>query len=109
MPRRVLAVILILAMVISPLMAEAELTYKPYGEDEFPIWTMKLRRAESIFFGSMVLTFPVAMLAWSIMESNGIVDADTPLEAFGWQLLMAGGLSFTISAADWIIGEVRGE
>ena len=43
------------------------------------------------------------------MESNGIVGADTPLEAFGWQLLMAGGLSFTISAADWIIGEVRGE
>ncbi len=109
MPRRLLAIILIAALTISPLMAEAELSYEPYGEEEFPIWTMKLRRAESIFFGSMVITFPVAMLAWNLMEYVGWVGAESPIEAFGWQLLMAGGLSLTISTADWIIGEVRGE
>ena len=108
MARRLIAVLLILSLVLCPLFCEAQLTYEPYGEEEFPIWTMKLRRAESIFFGSMVLTFPLSMLAWNIMDNAGIVSADSPVEAFGWQLLMAGTISLGISTADWVIGEVQG-
>lgn len=108
-PRKVLSIFLCLLMLSSPLFAAAELTYEPYGEDEFPIWTMKLRRAESLFFGSLVLTFPISMAVWGLLEGSGLVSASSPLEAFGWQMLMASGLSLGISTADWIIGEVQGE
>lgn len=103
--KRVLVLFLTFCVLVAPLSAEAELSYKPYGEDEFPIWTMKLRRAESLFFGSMVLTLPLSVLAWNLMESAGWVQADG-IQEFGWQLLIASGLSLGISTADWIIGEV---
>ena len=107
--KRLLALILIFSLVFSPLFADAELSYEPYGENEFPLWTMKLRRAESLFFGSLVLTLPLASLAWSVLSYFDLVSTDSSLEAFGWQLLIASGLSLGISTADWIIGEVRGE
>ena len=108
MLRKTIALILIFSMLGCTRSAQAELSYEPYGEDEFPIWTMKLRRAESIFFGSLVLTFPLAMLTWNLLDNFGVVSSDSQLEAFGWQLLIAGGLSLGISTADWIIGEVQG-
>ena len=107
MYRKITALVLIISLVLSPLAAEAKLSYEPYGEDEFPIWTMKLRRAESLFFGSLVITLPLSVLAWNLMENAGWVSADG-IQEFGWHLLIAGGLSLSISAADWIIGEVSG-
>lgn len=107
MPEKLIAFFLVIAIVLSPLSAEAKLSYEPYGEDEFPIWTMKLRRAESLFFGSLVITLPLSVLAWNLMENAGWVSADG-IQEVGWQMLIAGGLSLSISAADWIIGEVSG-
>ena len=107
MPRRILALILASLLVASPIFAEAQLSYEPYGEDEFPIWTMKLRRAESLFFGSMVLTVPIAMLGWTLMDAAGWIPEQSPIASFGWQMLITGGLSAGIATADWIIGEVQ--
>ena len=106
MLKKIIAFIMIISIVLTPLFSEAELSYEPYGEDEFPIWTMKLRRAESLFFGSLVLTFPIAMLTWNILEHQDIVHTSQPIQAFGWQMLIAGSHSLTIATADWIIGEV---
>ena len=52
-------------------------------------------------------SLPLSVLAWNLMENAGWVSADG-IQEFGWQLLIAGGLSLSISAADWIIGEVSG-
>lgn len=107
--KRLLSLLLILIFLSAPLFAEAELSYEPYGKDEFPIWTMKIRRAESLFFGSMVLTLPISMLAWSLMSNAGWVNGDTNIQNFLCQAGIAAGLSLTIATADFIIGEVQGD
>lgn len=104
--KKLISILLILIFLSSPIFAEAELSYKPYGKDEFPIWTMKLRRAESIFFGSLVLTLPITSLVWNLCENNGLITKiDRPMDKFLYQLGVASGLSLCISTADWIIGE----
>ena len=110
MLKKIISILLIFIIISSPIFAEAELSYKPYGEDEFPIWTMKLRRAESIFFGSLVLTLPITSLVWSICENNGLINRiEKPMDRFLCQLGVASGLSLCISTADWIIGEVSSD
>ncbi len=106
--KKLILITIIVSLVISPVFAEAELSYEPYGEKEFPIWTMKLRRAESIFFGSMVLTLPLTSLVWSLCENGGIIPRmDNPMNRFFAQAGVASLLSVGISTADWIIGEVQ--
>lgn len=108
--KRAIALLLIFLLLMPPLFADAELSYTPYGEDEFPIWTMKLRRAESLFFGSMVITLPVSMAVWSLLVNNNVIKQSfTPMENFLIEAGIASGLSLAIATADWIIGEVQGE
>lgn len=110
MSKRIIAIVLLLSMALTPVFSAAELSYAPYGEQEFPIWTMKLRRAESLFFGSMVITLPVSMLVWSLLQNYDVVPTTyTPMQNFLIEMGIASGLSLGISTADWIIGEVRGE
>ena len=60
--RRIIALLLAVLIALPPLAADTiDFEYEPYTEEEFPIWSHELRRAESIFFGSLVITFPVAM------------------------------------------------
>ena len=106
--KKILILIVAAFLVTSPLYAEAELSYEPYGEKEFPIWTMKLRRAESVFFGSLVLTLPLTSLVWSLCENGGIIPRiEDPMSRFFAQAGVASLLSAGISTADWIIGEVQ--
>lgn len=107
--KRLLVLLLIITLLASPLFAEAELSYEPYGEEEFPIWTMKMRRAESLFFGSLVITLPVSMLAWSLMANAGWVNGETNFSNFLCQAGIASALSLTIATTDFIIGEVQGD
>lgn len=106
MPRRILLLLLILLLALSPLASEARLTYEPYGEDEFPIWTMELRRAECIFFGSLVITYPVASLLYNVLANEGIINRpDESVDRMLQKAAIASALSFTISTADYIIGK----
>lgn len=107
--KKLLALLLVFIFLASPLFAEAELSYEPYGKEEFPIWTMKMRRAESLFFGSMVLTLPISMLAWSLMANAGWVSGETNFTNFLCQMGIASALSLTIATTDFIIGEVQGD
>ena len=103
--RRIMAFILIILMILPPLTADPiEYVYEPYEEEEFPIWSYELRRAESIFFGSLVITFPVAMGVYAIGRQLGM---PTPSETYQEVLVEAGiaaGLSLVIALTDWLIG-----
>ncbi len=109
--KRCLATILAL-LLLFPLSAvgtdSKTVTYEPYQSGEFPQWAYELRRGETLFFGSLVITFPLVVLGW-----NGInlMGGDLPTSpAFETTLKQAGVacvLSFGIALADWIIGEVQ--
>lgn len=105
--KRCLATVLILLLLL-PLSAAETVTYEPYQSGEFPQWAYELRRGETLFFGSLVITFPMVVLGW-----NGInlMGGDLPTSpAFETTLKQAGVacvLSLGIAIADWIIGEVQ--
>ncbi len=100
---------MIFLMATMPLAAADEkVTYEPYQRGEFPQWAYELRRGETLFFGSLVITFPLAVLGWNSINALG---GDLPTSpAFDTTLKQAGVacvLSLGIALADWIIGEVQ--
>ncbi len=110
MIRRAIAVLLIFLTVLGPVFSDPiEYEYEPYEEDEFPIWSQELRRAETIFFGSLVITFPVAMGIYSLASSLGMPTPEKDYQQVLQQALIAGGLSLVIAGTDWIIGKVSGD
>lgn len=106
--RRTLMILLLLIFVFNtPLFADPLQGYEPYEEEEFPIWSYKLRRAETLFFGSLVITLPVAAILYNLaQEANILTIPDTELQGLFIQGSIAAGLSVGISLADFIIGEV---
>ena len=101
------AFLLIILMIVAPLSADRiEYEYEPYEEDEFPIWSHELRRAESRFFGSLVITFPVAMGVYSLASSLGMPTPSQASTQVLHQALIAGGLSLVIAGTDWILGKI---
>ncbi|HPZ15603.1 MAG TPA: hypothetical protein PLX25_02950 [Sphaerochaeta sp.] len=107
--RRVLVVLLII-LILAPsvVIADALPEYEPYQADEFPLWTYKIRRAEQIFFGSMMLTIPVTALVYSLLVNNNVVPSpESEAQAYLIQGAIAAGLSLSISITDFIIGEVK--
>nr|WP_321304206.1 hypothetical protein [uncultured Sphaerochaeta sp.] len=106
--RRVMVILLLLLMIF-PLQLSADQLkgYEPYEEEEFPLWSYKIRRAETLFFGSMVITIPVAALLYRVaVDSELITTPSSELQGFLMQGSIAAGLSLGISIADYIIGEV---
>lgn len=106
--KRFLAVVLIFAISFSLFSDPIEFEYEPYTEDEFPLWTYELRRAESIFFGSLVITFPLSMAAYNIAANLGMNTPDETYKQVLQQALWASGASLAIVLADWIIGKTSG-
>ncbi|HKL60642.1 MAG TPA: hypothetical protein VJ863_12155 [Sphaerochaeta sp.] len=104
----VLVMILLFCVSLVPLASASLPSYEPYQEDEFPLWTYKLRRAEILFFGSFVLTMGVASLTYSLAVNAGWAPpAKDDLTALFIQAGIASGLSLGIAVADYIIGEVE--
>ncbi|HZJ88427.1 MAG TPA: hypothetical protein VFC80_04665 [Sphaerochaeta sp.] len=106
---RVLAVMLLVVLITPTLFAATALPeYTPYEKDEFPLWTYKLHRGERIFFGSMLITIPVTILALNLAERGGLISApSTELGALARYGGVAAGLSLGVALADFIIGEVQ--
>ena len=69
--RRAISILLIFLLSFSLFAEPIEFEYEPYEEDEFPVWLSEIRRAESIFFGSMVITFP---LPWQAIPSRPALE-----------------------------------
>ncbi len=110
MVKKFIALLLSSLIFLSPVASDPiQYEYEPYEEDEFPIWSMELRRAETIFFGSLVLTFPVAMGIYSLASTLGMPTPQEEYKQVLQQALIAGGLSLIIAGTDWIIGMVNGE
>ena len=105
---RVLAVMLLLLISYNLMADPVVYEYEPYTEEEFPIWVHELRRAESIFFGSFVLTFPVAALCYNIAAQYGMPTPSENYQQVLMQAAWAAGLSLLITGIDWIIGLADG-
>lgn len=105
--KKTIALILIFSILALPLMADPiQYEYEPYAEEEFPIWAHELRRAESIFFGSLAITFPLSMGAYALVTSLGVQGPSEPYQQALIQLGVAAGVSLIIALTDWIIGAV---
>ncbi len=103
----VLTLCLVVLCASLPLAAEPLKDYVPYEKDEFPLFTYKLRRAETLFLGSLVITLPVAMLLYSAARKTNLVPPPgSELQSFLVQGGIVASLSLGISIADFIIGEM---
>ncbi len=103
----VLLMILLLVIPFS-LFSDALPAYVPYEENEFPLWTYKLRRAETLFFGSLVITLPVAILLYNLAKGLDVVpESEHEMQSLIMQTTIASALSLGISITDFIIGEVE--
>lgn len=110
MKKKFIAILLILTLAAPMSLfcsSDDFLEYEEYSLDEFPTWSYKLRRGESLFFGSLALTLPVSILAYDAAVNTSIISNPTTddFTEFTYQLSMAAVLSLTIALADYIIGE----
>ncbi|NLZ77813.1 MAG: hypothetical protein GX911_07590 [Spirochaetales bacterium] len=107
--KKAVAVLMILLILIPVnLFSEPLAGYEPYEEGEFPLWTYRIRRAETIFFGSLVITFPLSILLHGVARSAGIIPPGSgEMNDLLAQAAIAGALSLGVSVADWVLGLER--
>lgn len=110
--KKVIAIILLVSLCFS-LGAETLVhssfgyEYESYSDEEFPLWTIELRRAETIFFGSFVFTVPLSALAVGVMENNRLVSFDNNIQSTLATIGAAAGVSLFIAGLDWIFGRLE--
>lgn len=108
--KRIIAFIILLSLVFA-LPAETithssfSYKYESYEEEEFPLWTIELRRAETLFFGSLVFTLPVSAAVVGVMSSSGLLDMDMKKNTMVASI-SAIGLSLVVTGIDWILGRM---
>ncbi len=84
----------------------------PYMPDEFPEWTLDLRRAEIITIGSFPLAFLVTALVYDVSMSAAS-GFTAEFSSFRSQddirniILISAGISVVIGLVDFIIHQVR--
>ncbi len=111
--KKALIILLIVSLTLSSLGAERlthsslKYEYEEYEEEEFPIWSTELRRAETLFFGSYVFTIPIAGLALTGLKSVGAVSGTTTESDAIITLSVASGLSLFVASLDWVIGRIQ--
>ena len=110
--KKIIALILIISLVFS-LSAETithssfNYKYESYEEEEFPLWTIELRRAETVFFGSLVFTVPISSVAIGLLSNQGIINFNNTTQAALVNLSAAGGLSLVVATVDWVLGKME--
>ncbi|MCI7606403.1 MAG: hypothetical protein MSS69_06555 [Spirochaetales bacterium] len=110
--KKIIALILIISLVFS-LSAETithssfNYKYESYEEEEFPLWTIELRRAETVFFGSLVFTVPISSVAIGLLSNQGIINFNNTTQAALVNLSAAAGLSLVVAAVDWVLGKME--
>jgi len=81
--------------------------YEPYTAEEFPSWSRKLRRGESLFFGSLAFTFPTVTLGYTAGISAGVfTDPDDDLIQLRNEAICAASIALVIALADYVLGEI---
>ena len=86
----------------------------PYKPDEFPTWTLDLRRAEIVTLGSFPISFMLTALVYDIVKAAEVrFDPAYPFGSNRSQddiktlLLVSGGISLTIGLTDFIIHQIK--
>ncbi len=111
--KKALIIVLIISLSITSLFCETlkhstlKYEYESYEEDEFPIWSNEIRRAETLFFGSYVFTLPISTLAVSALQGMNVISSTTAAKTAVISLSVATGLSITVATIDWILGRVQ--
>lgn len=112
--KKIVAVILLIAFIVTSLPAERlthsslKYEYEEYSEEEFPIWTNEIRRAETLFFGSFVFTIPIAGLTLNTLRRFSIINSSSTTEKDALlTLTVASSLSLFVASLDWVIGKVQ--
>ncbi len=111
--KKALIIVLIISLSISSLFSDTlthstlKYQYESYEEDEFPIWSNEIRRAETLFFGSFVFTLPISTLAVSALESFSVIESSSATKTAVISISVATGLSIAVATIDWILGRVQ--
>lgn len=83
------------------------ISYEPYQKNEFPQWSYKLRRGETLLFGSLPITLSVTGITYSVVLGLGAQKISAnPIQESIAILGIAATLSLLIAITDYIIGEV---
>ncbi|MBR4120594.1 MAG: hypothetical protein IKT95_02430 [Spirochaetales bacterium] len=100
MKKTIIVIIMICfsAMVCAPIFALSLDGYEPYEKEEFPKWSLDLRRAECIFFGGIPIAYPLIAL------SLGLFKQETD---FGKTLAISCGVTLVIAVIDYILGVIN--
>ena len=102
--RRIVAIVMLLILCTSPLVAD----YVPYSADEFPQWSIKLRRAETLLFGALPITLGMTSLSYAAALSLGASPFyDDTFKDTMAVIGIAGTLALVVAIADYIIGEMQ--
>ena len=93
----ILFIFLLLFGVRMPAFSLTLTNYEPYTKDEFPKWSLDLRRAETLFFGGIPIAFPLTSLAFNLAGQS---------PNFLTTLGVACAVSAVITLVDYILGVV---
>ncbi|MBN2658705.1 MAG: hypothetical protein JXR86_16740 [Spirochaetales bacterium] len=122
MKKRLVAILIIIAFASSILTGQETEIPAPYKPEEFPRWTLDLRRAEIVTFGSIPLSFMVTALVYDLtyLAIDNVNYNDDPdlyeRASYGSHrtqdditnlLLISGGVSLAIGLADFIINKIK--
>ncbi len=109
MKKKVIALFLVFCISCTSLISDTNdfKDYESYTLDEFPSWSWKLRRGESLFFGSFAITLPLSILAYNVADNISLIDTSSndDFTNFKNQLSVAALISLSIALGDYIIGE----
>lgn len=102
--KKIIALTLLVVLFTQPLLAE----HVPYDPLEFPQWTIKLRRAETLAFGALPITVGLTGIGYAAARSFGAPPFSSDPVTDSLALLgVAGVLAIAVALADYIIGEMQ--
>ena len=88
-------------------------SYELYVYEEFPDWLHKMRRAESLFIGSLPLTFGAVTLAFGAVTLAANIFSVNTLESLDndylFRIGISAAVSFGVVLIDYILGELQDE
>lgn len=98
MAKKIITVLLLICITSSVFALDMK-NAEPYNKEEFPKWTVNLRREETIFFGSLPITFTATSLLM-----NKALKKDW---SFWKNAAVACSASAVITIADFIIDQIK--
>lgn len=115
MKKKLISLIILISLCSSMLLGqENDDVVVPYKQDEFPQWTLDLRRAEIVSVGSFPLSFMLTALAYDFVQSastgfDGSVSFGSSRDQDDIKklLIISGSISLAIGLTDFIIHQVK--